>query len=187
MEALLHQRIQQRRVSPTAYLVKMRKGSASFGFAVSLLLVGNLFFAGQQFGASSFVTAFQMPVTCRRVAVNVVTTTPRFLSSSPPPPPEEDMMQDSSVDKVAASSTNAMETKQMKEDSPSYPLDVPSPILLASSMVIAIASTGTLKGVFVVSCRAVTILSYLGKSCLSMLLTTLFPVCFLLCTTRFTL
>ena len=47
------------------------------------------------------------------------------------------------MDEPPAVAAAAAASKAVEEESPSYPLDVPSPILLASSMVIAIASTGT--------------------------------------------
>ena len=43
---------------------------------------------------------------------------------------------------VEVSASNDSQAQQLVEEEKPYPLDIPSPLLLASSMVLAIASTG---------------------------------------------
>ena len=124
--------------------------ASSLVTTMALLIVGSLLLLHPSTTlGSSAVMAFQIPVTRPHTPVasssfvygmTVSTKTQRFLSSPSEQEKSEDEQATDDDETVVAAASKAV---VVEEESPSYPLDVPSPILLASSMVIAIASTGT--------------------------------------------
>ena len=87
-------------------------------------------------------TAFSTPATVAAHRLSQYVHTPLFMSIDQEPA-KEDVKAESTSDGTPAAATTAVETTSKDEETAPYPLDVPSPILLASSMIIAIASTGT--------------------------------------------
>ena len=114
------------------------KISSSF-VALWLALVSFLLIGGRS--PSTNVAAFQVLPASRHMHSSRLVK-PLFMSSPEEPPKNENSPVTESPASTAMESTSS---KEEEEESASYPINVPSPILLASSMVIAIASTGTFR------------------------------------------
>ena len=112
---------------------------SSSSVALWLALVSFLLIGGGS--PSTNVAAFQvLPASWHMHSSRLVK--PLFMSSPEEPPKNENSPVTENPASTAIESTSS---KEEEEESASYPINVPSPILLASSMVIAIASTGTFR------------------------------------------
>mmetsp|Transcript_7964 Transcript_7964/g.15189 ORF Transcript_7964/g.15189 Transcript_7964/m.15189 type:complete len:173 (-) Transcript_7964:65-583(-) len=88
--------------------------------------------------------AFSTPATVvanHRLVCHPYRHAPLFMSQDEPTKEDAKATSD---DTPAATVVETFSSKEQEEEAAPYPLDVPSPILLASSMVIAIAATGSL-------------------------------------------
>lgn len=104
-------------------------------------------------GGAPTTSAFQISLSHRTLARPQLLLKGRYnplTMSSPRGEGEQEPPKDDDDDSSAAQATtprtttaSAAETKKEEEESAPYPVDLPSPILLGTSIVIAIASTGT--------------------------------------------
>lgn len=136
--------------------------SSNLVTTVAFLIVGSLLLllgGGPSTSFGSGVVAFQIPLArphgplASLYGMTMSTKTERFLSSPSPSEQYEPEDEEATDETPALAVVAAAASKAVEEESPSYPLDVPSPILLASSMVIAIASTGTCTSILLCFCQ----------------------------------
>ena len=119
--------------------------SSEMGRVFSPLLLWAVVLCGLRsapWGRHGGVTAFSLPVTRR--AGPTIMGRPLYMSGDDNLASEVSENSETTAVETPVATTEAGKVEETSDGAADYPLNVPSPILLASSMVIAIASTGGL-------------------------------------------